>query len=95
MTYKELSELPAWLRKEFPQEAQEIYRAAYNLVYERSMALGHRQDAKTVAQTAHRAALLAVETEFEKDPRGRWQRAPLTDDMDKHKLSQAPDGETE
>lgn len=91
MTYKELSDLPEWLQNDFPPDAQEIYRAAYNLVYERIMASDLHHDAKKIAETAHRAALLAVEMEYEKDSRGRWQRAPLTKDMDKHKLPQVAD----
>lgn len=92
MTYKDLTSLPEWLRNEYPRGAQEVYRAAYNLVYERCMASELYHDAKAIAETAHGAALLAVEMEYAKDPQGRWQRAPLTNDLDKRKLPQAPDG---
>jgi cation transport regulator len=83
MSYEELPDLPADLRDELPRHAQEIYQAAYNRVYETSMASGEEHDAQSIAEKAHKAALLAVEMEYRKDEKNRWQRAPLSADLDK------------
>lgn len=84
MSSKELPDLPDDLRHELPRRAQEIYQAAYNRVYETSMASGEDHDAQsTAAARAHQAALLAVEMEYQKDEQSRWRRAPISEDMDK------------
>lgn len=84
MRSKELPDLPEDLRHELPRRAQEIYQAAYHRVYETSMASGGDHDAQsTAAATAHQAALLAVEMEYQKDEQSRWRRAPISEDMDK------------
>jgi cation transport regulator len=92
MSYKELSDLFGNLRDELPRRAQEIYQAAYNRVYETSMASGDDHDAQAIAETAHKAALLTVEMEYQKDEQGRWRRAPISEDMDKlpHASETAP-----
>ncbi|MDQ3564651.1 MAG: ChaB family protein [Pseudomonadota bacterium] len=86
MSYKKLSDLPRSLRHEFPRRAQEIYRAAYNRAYEVCMASEDLHDDQAIAETAHKAALLAVEMEYEKDEQGRWRRAPISEHMDKEKI---------
>jgi cation transport regulator ChaB len=78
-----LPDLPEELRYELPRRAQEIYQAAYNRVYETSMASGEDHDSQSIAETAHKAALLAVEMEYQKDEQGRWRRAPISEGMDK------------
>ncbi|MGH8584687.1 MAG: ChaB family protein [Gammaproteobacteria bacterium] len=87
MSYEELPDLPADLRDELPRRAQEIYQAAYNRVYETSMASGEDHDCDAaqsmIAEKAHKAALLAVEMEYQKDEQNRWRRAPISEDMDK------------
>jgi cation transport regulator ChaB len=87
MSSKELPDLPDDLRHELPRRAQEIYQAAYNRVYETSMASGEDHDAQSTAAAAaaraHQAALFAVEMEYQKDEQGRWRRAPISEDMDK------------
>lgn len=84
MSSKELPDLPDDLRHELPRRAQEIYQAAYNRVYETSMASGEDHNAQSTAATrAHQAALLAVEMEYQKDEQSRWRRAPISEDMDK------------
>jgi cation transport regulator len=86
MSSKELPDLPEELRHELPRHAQEIYQAAYNRVYETSMASGEDHDAQSTAAAAaraHQAALFAVEMEYQKDEQSRWRRAPISEDMDK------------
>ncbi|MGH8478536.1 MAG: ChaB family protein [Gammaproteobacteria bacterium] len=89
MGYKVLPDLPEDLRHELPRRAQEIYQAAYNRVHETSMASGNDHDAQSIAETAHKAALLAVEMEYQKDEENRWRRAPISKAMDK--LPHAPE----
>ena len=86
MSYIELSDLPRSLRHELPRRAQEIYQAAYNRVYEVCMASENLYDHQAIAETAHQAALFAVRMEYEKDERGCWRRAPISEDMDKEKI---------
>ncbi len=89
MNDEELPDLPKNLRHELPRHAQQLYQAAYDRVYETSRASGEDHDAQALAETAHKAALLAVEMEYEKDEQGRWRRAPISEDMDK--LPHAPE----
>ena len=83
MSYEDLPDLPEDLRDELPRHAQEIYQAAYNRVYETSMASGEDHDAQSIAETAHKAALLAVEMEYQKDEQSRWRRGAISEEMDK------------
>jgi len=46
-----------------------IYQAAYDRAFETLMASGEDRNAQSIAETAHKAALLAVEMEYQKDPR--------------------------
>jgi cation transport regulator ChaB len=83
MSYEGLPDLPGDLRHELPRRGQEIYQAAYNRAYEKLMASGEDQDAESIAETAHNAALLAVEMDFQKDKQGgRWRRTPISEDME-------------
>ncbi|MGH6636596.1 MAG: ChaB family protein [Gammaproteobacteria bacterium] len=86
MTNKTLSHLPENLRKELPRRAQEMYAAAYDRTWEKCAASEEFQDERSIAETAHKAALLAVEMEYEKDEHGRWRRAPIGEAMDKSKI---------
>ena len=82
MSYEDLPDLPGDLRHELPRRGQEIYQAAYNRAYETSMASGEDHDSQSTAETAHKAALLAVEMEYQKDEQGRWRRTPISEDME-------------
>ena len=85
-TYNAPSDLPENLRRELPRRAQEIYLAAYDRTREKCAASEEYQDQKSIAETAHKAALLAVEMEYEQDEYGRWRKAPLGEAMDKSKI---------
>jgi cation transport regulator len=86
MTFKAPSDLPENLRRELPRGAQEIYLAAYDQTQEKCAASEEYQDEKSIAETAHKAALLAVEMEYEEDEHGRWRKAPIGEAMDKSKI---------
>lgn len=86
MTYKTPSDLPENRGRKLPQGAHEIYLAAYDRTWEKCAASEEYQDEQSIAETAHKAALLAVELEYEKDEHGRWRRAPIGEAMDKSKI---------
>ncbi len=59
-----------------------IYQAAYDRAFETLMASGEDRNAQSIAETAHKAALLAVEMEYQKDEQSRWRRAAISEDME-------------
>lgn len=78
-----VDQLPAELRRELPPEACELYVAAYNRIREKAAAGAESgDDERKLDREAHDGAMLAVQTEFERDDRGRWRRAPIGDKMD-------------
>jgi cation transport regulator ChaB len=79
--YQTIHELPAGVRKQMPEQACELYVAAYNRIRERAIR-GGDHDESAIAREAHDGAMLAVQSEFEVDADGRWQRAPISEDMD-------------
>ncbi len=66
MTYRALSDLPKVLRKELPRRAQEIYLAAHTRTWEKCVASQDYEDERSIAETAHKAGLFAVEREYER-----------------------------
>ena len=72
MTYKNISDLPDTLRQSLPEEAQEIYIAAYNKSwenYEEAVEPGEQDR----AAVAHRDGWAAVNHEFVHDKeKGVW-----------------------
>ena len=79
--YRTIHELPAGVRKQMPEQACELYVAAYNRIREKAIRGGDRDETE-IAREAHDGAMLAVQSEFEVDPDGTWQRAPIAEDMD-------------
>lgn len=80
--YQTIHELPAAVRKKMPEQACELYVAAYNRIREKAIR-GGDHDESAIAKEAHDGAMLAVQTEFEVDETGTWQRAPIAEDMDR------------
>jgi len=62
MPYDKLSDLPDSVRRNLPEHAQEIYRAAFNSA----------EDQYGEESRAHRVAWAAVENKYEKDESGDW-----------------------
>lgn len=79
--YQTIYELPAAVRKQMPDQACELYVAAFNRIREKALA-GGRYDLTEIAREAHDGAMLTVRTEFEVDDDGHWQRAPIGEAMD-------------
>ena len=63
MPYEMTDELPESVRSHLPEQAQEIYLAAFNSAWEQ---YGHEE------ARAHRVAWGAVKKEYHKDAQGRW-----------------------
>lgn len=84
--YESLDDLPEALRRELPEMAQHTYLATYRIVWERC-GTGGMEDEDELAHTAHDAAMLAVQSNFEKDEHGRWVRAPVAAEIDPDKLA--------
>jgi cation transport regulator len=62
MPYDKLSDLPDSVRRNLPEHAQEIYRAAFNSA----------EDQYCEESRAHRVAWAAVENKYEKNDSGDW-----------------------
>lgn len=74
--YASLADLPQSLKDELPEMAQRTYLSTYQRVWEKCH-MGGVESEDELAHTAHEAAMLAVESQFEKDERGRWRNAPV------------------
>ena len=83
--YRKIEELPQALRNELPEAAQHLYLAVYQRTWE-TCAMGGDTGADDFASTAHEAAMLAVQSQFDKDERGDWHQSPVGDEIDPDKL---------
>jgi cation transport regulator ChaB len=83
--YRNLEDLPQSLRNELPELAQRMYLAVYQRVWETTAMGGEKSEAK-LADTAHDAAMLAVQRRFDRDERGNWVQAPVGDEIDTDEL---------
>jgi cation transport regulator len=73
MPYERLSALPDSVRNSLPQQAQEIYRAAFNSAWEHYDQPQERRDGRSREETAHAVAWSAVEQKYAKNPQsGTW-----------------------
>ena len=86
MNYQNLSDLPAEIREQMPEQAQELYIAAHNRAVEKAHASGEVVSQDDLQKTAHEAALRKVEAEYELDEQGRWHRRPIGEEIDETKL---------
>lgn len=80
-----MDDLPTRPWKDLSPDAQQLYLAEYRRTWEKCTASG-LEDREELAVRAHRAAVLAVEGEFEIDDRGRIVRAPVGEEIDRAKL---------
>jgi cation transport regulator ChaB len=83
--FRTLEELPRSLRSELPENAQRMYLAVYQRVWE-TTAMGGETSEAALAETAHQAAILEVGQRFEKDEEMKWVQAPVDDAIDRDKL---------
>lgn len=93
-SYQNLEELPQSLRNELPDQAQSLYLAVYQRIWE-TTAMGGEAAEEKLAATAHEAAMLEVQRRFEKDERGKWVQAPVGAAIDKSKIEGSAPGADE
>ncbi len=75
MPYKSASELPASVRENLPEHAQEIYREAFNNAWDQYANPEDRRGGASREETAHRVAWSAVKKVYEKDEKsGSWKK---------------------
>lgn len=73
MPYRDIGELPESVRDNLPQQAQEIYLAAYNNATEQYADPKKRRGKASLEEVAHRVAWAAVKTKYRKDRKsGEW-----------------------
>lgn len=89
--FQTIQDLPALIRTSLPDDAQEVYRAAFNRAWEK-LAAGADEDQTAITAEAHKAARLAVQYEFTQDAEGNWRRDPVGERL-KHqgKVENEPD----
>lgn len=73
MPYESNSDLPNNVKGVLPEDAQEIYRKAYNNAHDQYDKPERRGDASR-EETAHRVAWAAVKNEYEKGDDDRWHK---------------------
>ena len=84
MTFHRVADLPQRIRDELPEQAQELYFAAYNQIWEAENAAAAGDiDEQTLAELASKGAWLQVNEEYVQDEHGRWRPHPVDDDIDK------------
>ncbi|HVO67208.1 MAG TPA: ChaB family protein [Syntrophales bacterium] len=76
MPYEKLIDLPVNVRAHLPENAQEIYRASFNSIWEQ---YNHEEEwphrVTWAAVRAHRIAWAVVKEQYEKDEKtGNWRK---------------------
>jgi cation transport regulator len=75
VTYQRKSDLPKQVRDNLPEDAQDIYRKAYNSAWEQYKDPEERRGDASREETSHRVAWNAVKKEYEKDEKsGKWRK---------------------
>lgn len=73
MPYESKKELPESVRNSLPEDAQEIYKEAYNSAWDQYADPDDRRGDQSREETAHRVAWSAVKQSYEKVD-GKWQK---------------------
>jgi cation transport regulator len=75
MSYKRKSDLPKQVRDNLPNDAQDIYRKAFNSAWEQYKDPEDRRGDASREETSHKVAWNAVKKEYEKDDKsGEWKK---------------------
>jgi cation transport regulator len=73
MPYKTTRELPASVKDNLPEHAQEIYKEAFNSAWDQYDQPQERRNDDSREETAHKVAWAAVKKVYEKDEKsGAW-----------------------
>lgn len=74
MPYDRNQGLPAPVRDNLPEDAQTIYRQAFNSAWDQYASPEKRRGKAEREETAHRVAWSAVKQTYEKGDNGTWRR---------------------
>jgi len=75
MPYDSRKELPDSVKDNLPEQAQDIYRAAFNSAWQQYADPEDRRGDESREETAHQVAWSAVKRRYEKDEEsGRWKK---------------------
>ena len=72
MPYANTADLPNGVRDNLPQDAQEIYLAAYNNAWEEYREPANRRGTESREEVARKVAWAAVKKIYEKNASGDW-----------------------
>jgi cation transport regulator len=70
--YDSRQELPDSVKDNLPQQAQDIYREAYNSAWDQYADPDERRGDESREATAHKVAWSAVKQKYEKNEDGDW-----------------------
>lgn len=75
MPYQAIKELPASVRDNLPEHAQEIYKEAFNSAWGQYDEPQERRGSASREETAHKVAWAAVKKVYDKDEKsGNWKK---------------------
>lgn len=75
MPYNSLSDLPASVKDNLPEHAQEIYQKAFNNAWDEYKDSDKRFEDTSREETAHKVAWAAVKKVYDKDEEtGKWKQ---------------------
>lgn len=75
MPYQAIKELPASVRDNLPEHAQEIYKEAFNSAWEQYDETQERRGSASREETVHKVAWAAVKKVYDKDEKsGKWKK---------------------
>jgi cation transport regulator len=72
MPYKNNKELPEQVKNVLPDDAQNIYRAAYNNAFDEYKDPDDREGDATREEVSHKVAWAAVKNVYQKSDDGNW-----------------------
>jgi len=83
--YRTVGDLPQSLRNELPEQAQRMYLAVYQRIWETEAMGGGKSDVE-LGNTAHEAAMLEVQRRFERNEQGERVESLVDEKIDTDKL---------
>ena len=74
MPYKNKGDLPAQVKENLPEHAQEIYLKAFNNAWDQYKEPKERRGKESREETSHKVAWSAVENKYKKSSSGKWEK---------------------
>ncbi|MGB9978154.1 ChaB family protein [Methanobacterium sp.] len=73
MPYKNKEDLPAQVKENLPEHAQEIYLKAFNNAWDQYKEPEERRGKESREETSHKVAWAAVKQKYKKGSSGKWE----------------------